>query len=68
MGGDIRRFRSGIADLAFTIRPSKEPGGAGLRVCIEHCYVLMEMLEEKQSTIGLLSELCCELRRSREGR
>jgi len=48
MEQDIRHVRSGIEDLAFTIRHSREPGRAGLRVCIEHCCLLTKTLEEKQ--------------------
>ena len=47
MEKDIRHIRSGIEDLVFTIRHSREPGRAGLRVCIERWYELTEMPQEK---------------------
>jgi hypothetical protein len=52
MGKDIRYVRSGIEDLAFSIRRSREPGKAGLRVCIEHRFVLSKTPGEKQSITG----------------
>lgn len=36
MGKAIRHVRSGIEDLAFPSRPSREPGEVGRRGCIEH--------------------------------
>jgi hypothetical protein len=45
MGKDVRHVRSGIEDLAFPIRRSREPGEARLRVCIEHRCVLTDMLQ-----------------------
>jgi hypothetical protein len=47
----IRYVRSGIEDLAFTNRRSRESGRAGLRICIEHFCKLMEMEGEKQKAI-----------------
>ena len=55
MGKDIRYVRSAIEDLAFTSRSSREPGRAGLRVCIEHCCVLSEMSIEKQKATWLFN-------------
>jgi hypothetical protein len=52
----IRHVRSGIEDLAFLHRHSREPGRAGLRVCIEQRCLLTEMPGEKQSTMGLFHE------------
>jgi len=56
MGKNIRHVRSGIEDLAFLRRHSREPGRAGLRVCIEHRYVLTKKSGKKHSTIGLFTE------------
>jgi len=51
----IRHVCSGIEDLAFTIRRSRGPGRAGLRVCIEYRCMLTKMPGEKQSTMGMFT-------------
>lgn len=55
MEKDGRHVCSGIEDLVFPLRRSRESGRAGLRVCIEHCYILTEMPGKKQQTILLFN-------------
>jgi len=52
---DIGYVRSGIEDLAFMIRHSREPGNAGIRVCIEHRSVLTKTSQEKQYTMRVFT-------------
>jgi hypothetical protein len=56
MEENIMHIRSNIEDPdpiypAFVIRPSKEPGRAGLRACIEPCRRLMRAPGEKHRKI-----------------